>query len=70
MPEVRKVLCPADFAPWSEGAMRYAAWLCKQLGAELTMLHVFEMPAYATVPEGAISVATASTERRKSSVST
>lgn len=60
MPELRNVLCPVDFSPWSDGAMRYAAWLCKQVGAQLTLLHVFETPAYASLPDGQNSVAMAS----------
>lgn len=60
MPPVKHVLCPVDFSDGSASAIRYAAFLCKQLGAELTLLHVFEMPSFAVPPKGHNSVATAS----------
>lgn len=56
------VLCPVDFSEWSTNAMQYAAFLCKQLDAHLTLLHVFEMPAFAAPPKGYSSIATASVE--------
>ncbi len=60
MHAIDRVLCPVDFSEWSVEAMQYAAFVCKKVGAELTLLHVFEMPAYAVTPPGASSVAGAS----------
>jgi nucleotide-binding universal stress UspA family protein len=42
--------------------MKYAALVCKTFGADLTLLHVFEMPAYALPPPGSTSIEAASVE--------
>jgi len=49
--EFRRILCPVDFSAASEGALRAAAVLAKQLGGTLTLLHVDVVPGSAT-PEG------------------
>jgi nucleotide-binding universal stress UspA family protein len=44
--EIRHVLCPVDFSPISDMALRYAAVAARQFGARLTVLHAerFEFP--------------------------
>ncbi|RMF89285.1 MAG: universal stress protein, partial [Nitrospinota bacterium] len=42
--KIKKILMPTDFSKYSDYAMRYAATLAKDFGAELLILHV--------VPEG------------------
>ncbi len=43
-----KICCAVDFSEPSRLAMEDAAALAKQLGAELTLLHVHELPTAAT----------------------
>lgn len=62
MRPLKHVLCPVDFSEWSAEAMQYAALLCKAFGAQLTLLHVFEMPSFAVPPPGQTSIASASVE--------
>ncbi|MEM9194356.1 MAG: universal stress protein [Myxococcota bacterium] len=49
---IRRILCPTDFSKPSEHAVKYAANLAKELGAKLQLLHVYEIPTFAT-PDGA-----------------
>ena len=42
MPKVKKILVPIDFSEESGKALRYAASLAKEMGAELMALHVIE----------------------------
>jgi nucleotide-binding universal stress UspA family protein len=49
----KKILCPIDLSANSRDAMHHAADLAGALGAELTLLHVYELPVYA-LPDGAI----------------
>jgi nucleotide-binding universal stress UspA family protein len=51
------ILVPTDFGEPSEAALDYAVELAKALGAEIVILHAFEIPAM-SFPDGAI-VATA-----------
>ena len=51
MVNLRKVLCPIDFSDTSRVALEYAVDLSTRLGAELTLLHVYQAPGYA-MPEG------------------
>jgi nucleotide-binding universal stress UspA family protein len=53
---VRKILCPVDFSAPSQEALHYAADLAQQFGAELTLLHVYQVPGYA-FPEGVVMAA-------------
>ncbi|HEY8426782.1 MAG TPA: universal stress protein [Sandaracinaceae bacterium] len=53
MPEIRRVLCPVDFSPHSENAVRFAVELAEKLGAEVHLLHVYQLPVYA-LPDGAM----------------
>jgi len=43
----KKILVPVDFGPSSEEALHVAIDLAKKLGSELTIVHVWEVPAYA-----------------------
>jgi nucleotide-binding universal stress UspA family protein len=53
MVEVRHILCPVDFSETSRAALRYAVGLCERLGADLTLLHVYQPPGF-TLPEGMV----------------
>ncbi|MGF1464914.1 MAG: universal stress protein [Sandaracinaceae bacterium] len=53
MPRIERVLCPVDFSPGSERALAYAVFLRRQLGAEVHVLHVYQLPVYA-LPDGAL----------------
>lgn len=51
-----RILCPVDFSPSSDYALQYALDLARMFGAQLTLLHVVEMPflpsyAMAGVPD-------------------
>jgi nucleotide-binding universal stress UspA family protein len=48
---IRKVLCPIDFSDTSRLALEYAVDLTQKLGADLTLLHVYQAPGY-SMPEG------------------
>jgi nucleotide-binding universal stress UspA family protein len=45
---VRRLLCPIDFSDPSEAALAYASELALQLGAELHVLHTWQLSAYAS----------------------
>jgi nucleotide-binding universal stress UspA family protein len=49
--KVQRILCPADFSDASHEALHFAADLAKQYGAQLTLLHVYHVPAY-PLPDG------------------
>ncbi len=53
MPEIRRVLCPVDFSPHSESAVQFAVELAQKLGADVHLLHVYQLPVYA-LPDGAM----------------
>ena len=44
--EFRHVLVPVDFGEPSQLALREATSLAKRFGSQLTLVHVFEIPAY------------------------
>lgn len=48
MSTVRRLLCPIDFSGASDAALAYASSLAKQLGAELHVLHTWQLSAYAS----------------------
>ena len=50
---IRRILCPVDFSTPSEHAYRYALGLAETLGAELHLLHAYQLPVYA-LPDGAM----------------
>ncbi len=60
MRAVSHVLCAIDFSDASVVALRQASQLCDRLNARLSLLHVFEVPSYASVPEGGGTVLSAS----------
>lgn len=46
---LHSVLCPTDFSPYSEAALKYASILASEAGAKLYLLHVVdESAAYCT----------------------
>lgn len=51
----RKLLCPTDFSPGSEHAMRAAVRLANEAGAELVLAHAFSIPPMAYAGEFAIA---------------
>ncbi len=48
MSTVRRLLCPIDFSGPSDAALTYASQLANQLGAELHVLHTWQLSAYAS----------------------
>jgi nucleotide-binding universal stress UspA family protein len=46
MADFRIILCPVDFSPSAEKALRYAEGLAKQFGSEIVLVHAYEDPAY------------------------
>lgn len=48
-----KILVPVDFSEPSEHAVAMAEKMASVLGAELHLLHVYQLPAY-TLPDGAL----------------
>ena len=46
MAEFKVILCPVDFSPSAEKALRYAEELAKQFGSEIVLVHAYEDPAY------------------------
>ncbi len=50
---IKKILCAVDFSEASEEAVRYAAGLARQTGAELHLVHAFQIPMLA-LPDGAV----------------
>lgn len=47
MNEIRQILCPVDFSETSEHALEYAVELARRFEAQLTLLHVCQLPSYA-----------------------
>lgn len=43
---VRKILCPIDFSPASDAALRWAGGLARQVGAEVDVIHSWQLSAY------------------------
>ena len=42
---IQRILCPVDFSEASKEALHFAADLARQYAAELTLLHVYHVPA-------------------------
>jgi nucleotide-binding universal stress UspA family protein len=42
----KRICCPVDFSEPSRAAMRVAAGLAQCFGAELTLLHAYDIPGY------------------------
>lgn len=55
MISIRNILVPVDFSECSREALRQAGDLAKRLGAQLTLLHVWEIPPYIP-PEAMVGV--------------
>ena len=49
MEMIRRILCPTDFSPTADKAMRYAERLATQTGADLYLVHAFGRPVELTV---------------------
>ncbi|MFT3927691.1 MAG: universal stress protein [Myxococcales bacterium] len=47
MTPLNKIICPIDFSPGSDHALGRAAELARAFGAELELLHVFQLPVLA-----------------------
>lgn len=56
---ISRILCPVDFSETSKRAFEYGLALAGQLGAELDVIHVFQLPAY-TLAEGGFELTPAS----------
>lgn len=46
MAEFKTILCPVDFSPSAEKALRYAEELAKHFGSQIVLVHAYEDPAY------------------------
>lgn len=53
---ITRILVPTDFSEASRGALAVAADFAKQLGAQITLVHGFEVPAYAYAGLGMTTV--------------
>lgn len=53
MPQFERILCPIDFSETSEHALRYAIDLASRLGADVRLVHAYQLPTYA-LPDGAL----------------
>lgn len=45
-PKIQRILVPHDFADAADAALAYALALADKLGARITILHAYEVPAY------------------------
>ena len=59
MKAIQKILCPTDFSKGSEKAIEFASELAAKFGAEIELLHVFQLPYYGGWDEGAAVMAAA-----------
>jgi universal stress protein A len=55
MGSAKKILCPVDFSPGSEHAVTKASELASALGAELELMHAYQLPVLA-LPDSSITV--------------
>lgn len=53
MSDMRLILCPVDFSEASRQALAFAVDLAARLGAEVRVIHVYQLPASA-FPEGVL----------------
>jgi len=58
---IKTILCPTDFSACSRAALDFALDLAKKLGAEVHLLHVFQLPYYVGWEDG-MTLAAASAE--------
>jgi nucleotide-binding universal stress UspA family protein len=59
MKPIQKILCPTDFSKGSDVAVQFAAELATRFGAEIELVHVFQLPYYGGWDEGAAVMAAA-----------
>lgn len=52
MYNIRRILVPVDFSQCSLSALEHAAALAKKFGAEIDLLHVWQMPSF--TPHGGV----------------
>jgi len=50
---IRRILCPVDFSEPSDHALDYALSLAELVGADVHLLHSYQLPVYA-LPDGAL----------------
>jgi nucleotide-binding universal stress UspA family protein len=50
MVNIKRILCPVDFSTVSRGALNYAVTLARWYQADVTALHVFEVPVAGAYP--------------------
>ena len=55
MPDIRRILCATDFSGASKHAYEYAVDLAAKLGAAVSVIHAYQIPAY-TLPDGMVEV--------------
>jgi nucleotide-binding universal stress UspA family protein len=53
MPEIRRIICPVDFSEPSENALDFAVELASKFGADIHLVHAYQLPVYA-LPDGAM----------------
>ncbi len=52
---IQHLLCPVDFSQTSDRALEYALALAERLGTSITVMHAYQMPAYA-LAEGTLDL--------------
>ena len=52
---IRSILVPVDFSENSRSALEYAAEFARRFGAELDVLHVWEVPTFVPVESAALA---------------
>ncbi|HKD43272.1 MAG TPA: universal stress protein [Myxococcaceae bacterium] len=57
----KKICCPIDFSDSSRGAVHVATELSRRFGADLLLLHVFQLPVYSFL-DATVSPSVRSTE--------
>ena len=58
---IKNILCPIDFSAASRAALEIALDLAKRLGAEVRLVHIFQLPYYVGWEDG-VAMAAASVE--------
>ena len=69
MPTIRRVLVPVDFSDTAKHALAYGADIAKNFGAELELLHVYQLPMV-TLPDGAVLASAEYISRLTASIQT
>lgn len=65
MAELKQILCPVDFSDSSHKAAHYAVDFARAVGAGVTLLHVYHLPAHSALVEAPHTVADLSQELRR-----